>query len=43
MQMKGYNVDSGYMGWINGRYQLFSSEADYRDQIEEDENEQPET
>ena len=27
--MKGYVTDSGYMGFINGRYQLFACEADY--------------
>jgi hypothetical protein len=29
--MKGYYVDCGYMGYVNGRYILFASEADYRD------------
>lgn len=24
--MKGYEVPEGYMGWINGKYQLFESE-----------------
>ena len=33
--MKGYNVESGYMGWLNGEYVLFSCEADYRDAMEE--------
>ena len=27
--MKGYVVDVGYMGWINGEYQLFADETDY--------------
>lgn len=27
--MKGYEVLEGYMGWINGRYQLFKSESEY--------------
>ena len=27
--MKGYVVPNGYMGWINGRYQLFATEAEY--------------
>lgn len=29
--MKGYNVENGYMGWWEGKYVLFASEADYRD------------
>lgn len=29
--MKGYNTDSGYMGYVDGEYQLFASEADYRE------------
>lgn len=35
--MKGYNTEEGYMGWINGKYRLFASEADYRDTVEESE------
>jgi hypothetical protein len=27
--MKGYEVQDGYMGWINGKYQLFESENEY--------------
>lgn len=27
--MKGYDTDAGYMGFIEGRYMLFSSEAEY--------------
>ena len=27
--MKGYVTDSGYMGYVDGRYVLFSSESDY--------------
>lgn len=27
--MKGYDTDTGYMGFIEGRYMLFSSEAEY--------------
>lgn len=34
--MKGYNVESGYMGWLNGEYVLFSCEADYREAMEEE-------
>ncbi len=31
--MKGYNTESGYMGFV---YVLFASEADYRDAVEEE-------
>ncbi len=27
--MKGYNTQDGYMGFIEGAYILFASEADY--------------
>ena len=27
--MKGYDTDSGYMGFIDGKYMLFSSETEY--------------
>ncbi len=27
--MKGYVTDSGYMGYLDGRYVLFASESDY--------------
>lgn len=33
--MKGYSVESGYMGYVNGRYMLFASEADYLEYMEE--------
>lgn len=29
--MKGYVVESGYMGYVNGEYMLFADEADYLD------------
>lgn len=29
--MKGYNNSYGYMGYVDGRYMLFASEADYVD------------
>ena len=29
--MKGYNTDNGYMGYVDGEYILFASEADYRE------------
>ena len=28
--MKGYSVEFGYMGLVDGRYMLFASEDDYR-------------
>ena len=34
--MKGYSIGDGYMGYVNGRYMLFASEAEYRDYIEEE-------
>ena len=27
--MKGYFTESGYMGYVDGRYVLFASESDY--------------
>lgn len=31
--MKGYNVESGYMGFVEGVYILFASESDYLDYL----------
>ena len=33
--MKGYITAMGYMGYVEGRYLLFCSEADYMDYIRE--------
>lgn len=33
--MKGFTVESGYMGLVNGSYILFASESDYREYISE--------
>lgn len=33
--MKGYNVESGFMGLVDGKYILFASEDDYFDYMEE--------
>lgn len=33
--MKGYIVDSGYMGYVDGEYMLFANEADYREYMAE--------
>lgn len=32
--MKGYYTTSGYYGYLDGRYVLFSSESDYYDSAE---------
>ena len=32
--MKGYNTDNGYMGYVDGEYTLFASEADYLEWME---------
>ena len=29
--MKGYVVETGYMGYVNGEYMLFADEEDYRE------------
>lgn len=34
--MKGYVVDNGYMGFVDGTYMLFADEADYREYIGEE-------
>ena len=34
--MKGYTVDSGYMGYLDGAYLLFADENDYREAYLED-------
>jgi hypothetical protein len=34
--MKGYFVDNGYMGYVNGSYLLFADESDYREFLEEE-------
>lgn len=33
--MKGYTVESGYMGFVNGSYVLFASESDYLEYLGE--------
>lgn len=33
-KMKGYTTDNGYMGYVNGGYQLFASESDYKEWME---------
>ena len=29
--MKGYVVNSGYMGFVDGKYMLFATEEEYRE------------
>ena len=29
--MKGYVIDAGYMGYVDGEYILFANEEDYRE------------
>lgn len=36
--MKGYTVDNGYMGYLDGGYILFADESDYRDAYLEQED-----
>ena len=36
--MKGFFTDSGYCGYVNGRYVLFSSESDYYESVEADDD-----
>ena len=31
--MKGYSVESGYMGLVDGKYMLFACEEDYLEYI----------
>lgn len=33
--MKGYHTQSGYMGYVDGRYVLFASEEEYEEYFEE--------
>ena len=33
--MKGFTVESGYMGFVNGCYVLFASESDYLEYLSE--------
>lgn len=33
--MKGYPIDDGYMGFVEGTYLLFASDSDYRDYFED--------
>ena len=33
--MKGYSVENGYMGLVDGRYMLFACERDYREYLED--------
>lgn len=33
--MKGYVIADGYMGYVEGGYMLFASEAEYREYLED--------
>lgn len=33
--MKGYEIASGYMGYVDGEYILFACEADYLEYLDE--------
>ena len=33
--MKGYEVGSGFMGYVDGEYMLFATESDYDEVMEE--------
>ena len=33
--MKGYTTADGYMGYVDGEYQFFACEADYRECLED--------
>ena len=33
--MKGYYVSSGYMGYVDGVYMLFSTEEEYKEYLKE--------
>ena len=33
--MKGFNTENGYMGYVDGGYRFFASEADYREWLED--------
>ena len=33
--MKGYVVENGYMGYLDGKYVLFAVESDYEEVYEE--------
>ena len=35
--MKGYVIEAGYMGYVDGEYQFFACEADYKEWMEEQE------
>lgn len=35
MNLKGYYIADGFMGYVDGTYQLFASEQDYYDFMED--------
>ena len=34
IEIKGYPIEKGYMGWVVNEYKLFASEQDYREYME---------
>lgn len=37
-EINGYFTQTGYMGYVDGKYMLFASESDYYDYIEDTED-----
>lgn len=35
MEIKGYVIGCGYMGWIGEKYMLFATEGDYLEYIDD--------
>ncbi len=35
IKMKGYNTQSGYMGYVDGEYKLFATEEEYIEYMED--------
>ena len=35
IEMKGYYISSGYMGWIGTRWMLFASDTEYKEWMED--------
>ena len=34
-EVKGYVVNDGYMGYVDGEYRLFADETDYREYVDD--------
>lgn len=35
-QIKGYYISTGYMGYLDGKYRLFATEAEYLEIVREE-------